>query len=122
MISHIDITGVRYEVSEELKKYITRKLSRLERFTPRHARKSIKIEVILEERKTKTDKNQCEIIVHLPAQKLAAKEATVNMFAAVDIVEAKIKSQLKKYKETHGGDKTDHRGILRRIFRNQRNS
>lgn len=122
MISHIDITGIHYEVSEDLKKYVVKKISKLDRFVPRHARKSIMAEVRLTERKTKTDRHQCEITIHLPEQQIAAKEATINMFAAVDIVETKLKSQLKKYKASHGGDKQDHRGVLRRIFRNQRNS
>jgi putative sigma-54 modulation protein len=122
MISHIDISGIHYEVSDDLKKYITRKVSKLDRFVPRHARKSMHAEVKLTELKTKSDKNQCEIILHLPEQQIMAKEATINMFAAVDIVETKIKNQLKKYKDLHGGDKQDHRGRLRKFFRNQRNS
>lgn len=120
MVSQIDITGIHYDVQEDLKKYITRKFGRLDRFVPRHARKAMKIEVKLTEYKSKSDRNQCEIIVHLPDQKLTAKDATINMFAAVDIVEAKIKTQLKKYKGMHGGDKQDHRGILRRLRRSNR--
>ena len=122
MISHIDISGIHYEVSDDLKKYVTRKVSKLDRFVPRPARKSMHAEVKLTELKTKSDKNQCEIILHLPEQQIVAKEATVNMFAAIDIVETKIKNQLKKYKDLHGGDRQDHRGTLRRFFRNQRNS
>lgn len=122
MISHIDISGIHYEVSDDLKKYITKKIGKLDRFVPRHARKSIKVDVRLTERKTKTDRHECEITIHLPEQQITAKEATINMFAAVDIVEAKLKTQLKKYKASHGGDKQDHRGVLRRIFRNQRNA
>ncbi len=122
MISHIDISGIHYELSEDLKKYTVRKVSKLDRFVPRHARKSMHVEVKLSELKTKSDRNQCEIIVHLPDQQVMAKESTVNMFAAIDIVETKIKNQLKKYKDLHGGDKQDHRGKLRRFFRNQRNS
>jgi putative sigma-54 modulation protein len=122
MIKHIDITGIRYEVSKELDKYVTKKISKLDKFVPRHARKSLIASVNLEERKTKTDKYQCEVILHLPDQKITAKDSTVNMFAAVDIVETKLKTQLKKYKATHGGDKQDHHGVLRRFFRNQRNS
>jgi putative sigma-54 modulation protein len=122
MISHIDISGIHYEVSDDLKKYVTRKASKLDRFVPRHARKSMHVEVKLSELKTKSDRNQCEFIVHLPDQQIMAKESTVNMFAAIDIVETKVKNQLKKYKELHGGDKQDHRGRLRRLFRNQRNS
>lgn len=121
MISQIDISSIHYEASEELKKYITKKLGRLDRFVPRHARKTMSIEVKLSELKTKSDRNQCEIIISLPEQQLAASESTINMFAAVDIVETKIKAQLKKYKAVHGGNKQDHRGILRRLFRNQRN-
>ncbi len=122
MISQVDISGIHYEVSADLKKYITKKLSRLDRFAPRKARSMMHIDVKLTELKTKSDRNQCEIIVHLPDQQLTAKESTVNMFAAIDIVETKIKNQLTKYKDMHGGDKQDHHGKLRRFFRNRRNS
>lgn len=117
MISHIDISGIHYEVSDDLKKYITKKVGKLDRFVPRHARKSIHVEVKLSELKTKSDRNQCEIILHLPDHQIVAKEATVNMFAAIDIAETKVKNQLKKYKATHGGDRQDHHSRLRRLLR-----
>lgn len=117
MISQIDITGIHYELNKDIKKYVDKKIGRLDRFVPRHARKSLKVEVLLEERKTKSDRNQCEVIMVLPEQRIAAKEATVNMFAAVDIVEQKLKNQLKKYKAQHGGDHQDHHGKLRRLLR-----
>lgn len=122
MISQVDITGIHYEVGDDLKKYVTKKIGKLDRFVPRHARKSMHVEVKLTELKTKSNRNKCEVILHLPERQLTASEATVNMFAAVDVVETKIKNQLKKYKATHGGDKRDHRGTLRRLFRSQRNS
>ncbi|MFO0970822.1 MAG: ribosome-associated translation inhibitor RaiA [Candidatus Saccharimonadales bacterium] len=122
MISHIEISGIHYEVSDDLKKYVTKKVGRLDRFVPRHARKSMHVEVKLSELKTKSDRNQCEIIVHLPEQQVTAKQSTVNMFAAIDIVETKIKNQLRKYKASHGGDKQDHRGILRRFRRSRQQS
>ena len=87
MITQIDITGIQYEAKEDIKKYIRKKIGRLDRFVPRHARKSIKAEVILKELKTKADRNQCEVILHLPEQMITAKDSTINMFAAVDIVE-----------------------------------
>ncbi len=122
MISQIDITGRHYEVSEALKKYVIKKFGKLDRFAPKKARKMMHVDVKLTELKTKSDRNECEVIVHLPDQKLTAKESTINMFAAVDIVETKIKNQLTKYKDLHGGDKQDHRGTLRRFFKNRRNS
>ena len=39
--------------------------------------------------------------MHLPKETLTAKESTINMFAAIDIVEAKMSNQIKKYKQTH---------------------
>lgn len=120
MISQIDISGIHYEVSEDLKKYINKKVSKLDRFVPRHARKTMHAEVKLSELKTKSDRNHCEIIIHLPEQIITAKESTINMFAAIDIVETKIKNQLKKYKDLHGGDSKDHHSKLRRFFRSQR--
>lgn len=117
MISQIEVTGIHYEVGNDIKKYVTRKIGRLDRFVPRHARKAVVAEIRLEERKTKSDKNQCEVVLVLPDKRLTAKDATINMFAAVDIVEQKLKNQLKKYKAQHGGDNQDHHGKLRRMFR-----
>lgn len=117
MISQIDITGIHYEAKDDIKKYVIKKIGRLDRFVPRHARSSLKVEVILQERKVKANRNECEVIVHLPDQKLTAKDSTVNMFAAVDIVENKLKNQLRKYKASHGGKKLDHHGTLRKLLR-----
>lgn len=117
MITQIDITGIHYEAKDDIKKYTRKKIGRLDRFVPRHARKSIKVEVILKELKTKADRNQCEVIIHLPEKMITAKDSTINMFAAVDIVEKKLKNQLTKYKATHGGEHQDHRGRLRKLLR-----
>lgn len=120
MISRIEVSGVHYELTDDLKKYVTRKIGRLDRLVPRHARKSLHVEITLSELKTKSDRNQCEVIFHLPERQITAKESTINMFAAIDIVETKLKSQLKKYKDSHGGKHSDHRGVLRRFRRSQR--
>ena len=120
MISNVEISGIHYEVTDELKKYVMRKIAKLDKYALRHARKSITAVVKLAELKTKSDRNQCEVILHLPEQQLTAKAATINMIAAVDIVESKIHTQLKKYKELHSGNKHDHRGLLRRLRRSNR--
>lgn len=117
MIQKIAITSTHYEATDDIKKYINKKIGKLDRFAPKHARKSLHAEVKLRERKTKSDKYECEVILHVPDHQITAKTDTVNMFAAVDIVEKKLKNQLKKYKGTHGGDKQDHHSRLRRILR-----
>jgi len=117
MITNLNISSKNYELTEDIKKYLNKKIGRIDRFTPRHARKSLKVDIKLTERKTKSDKFECEVILHLPEKRLTAKADTVNMFAAVDIVETKLKNQLSTYKGTHGGDKQDHHSKLRRILR-----
>jgi putative sigma-54 modulation protein len=100
MIKQIDIVGDGLELKDDLKKYITKKVGKLDRYIPRHARKSAHAEVKIREvtHKTKNGTYECEVLLHLPTEQLTAKEATINMFAAVDIVETKLKNQLYKYK------------------------
>ncbi len=50
----------------------------------------------------------CEVILHLPKEVITVSETTLNMYAAVDIVEMKLKHQITKYKELHSS------GTLRR--------
>ncbi len=108
MITHIDITGVRYTVDDVTKKYIMKKIGRLDRFLPRHARKTAKVEVVLKEvNRAKGNKYECDILVTVPQRKINAKDSTLNMLAAVDIVEAKLTTQLKKYHDEHA-----HRAVV----------
>ncbi len=106
MIRNLEITGVHLETDERVKKYVTKRVAKLERYIPRHARGSAHVDVKLRESKKQQDK-QCtaEIIMYLPQETLTAKESTINLFAAIDIVEAKLQNQLKKYKDTHTNPK-----------------
>jgi ribosomal subunit interface protein len=117
MIKKLEISGVHTELTSDLKKYVIKKIGRLDSYMPRHSRESVKVEVTLKEGNAK-DKNrcECEVVMRLPQETVAVKEATVNMFAAVDIVEAKLRNQLKKYKETHSKIKL-HRRLMARLRR-----
>lgn len=101
MIMHIDITGVgAYALDDSTRKYIRKKVGLLDRFVPRHARKTISADVkIAEVNREKGNKYEVEVIVDLPGKRVAAKDSTLNTFAAVDIVEAKLATQLRRYKE-----------------------
>lgn len=102
MIKRIEISGIHLDVEHDLQKYITKKVQKIERLVPKASRKSLHIEVKLKEEKTKDKKHcQCEIIMHLPGEDLTAKETTVNMYAACDIVLAKLRTQLEKYRANH---------------------
>jgi putative sigma-54 modulation protein len=100
MITAIEITGVQYDVDETTRKYVTKKIGRLDRYLPRHARKTASVEVKLREvNRDHGNKYEAEIIFQVPDKNLTAKDSTVNMLAAIDIIEAKIMTQLRKYKQ-----------------------
>lgn len=100
MIKKVDITGIHAEVEPDVAKYVKKKIAKLDSYMPKHARKSAHAEVKLKESKVKTKKQStCEVILYVPGEVIKAQETTVNMYAAIDIVEEKLKSQLRKYKE-----------------------
>lgn len=102
MIDRIDINGVHSKIDENLKKYVFKKVGKLDKYVPRKLRGSLHAEVKLKENKNKSKQNyECEVILHLPHDVLTARDTTMNMYAAIDIVEQKIKSQLLAYKDDH---------------------
>lgn len=113
MIKRIEISGIHLEVDSDLQKYIVNKIRKIERLVPKASRPSLHVEVKLKEEKTNDKKHcQCEIIMHLPGENITAKETTVNMFAATDIVVAKLRSQLEKYRAVrrdHGAGRQNRR-------------
>jgi len=112
MIERLDISGVHMNVGDDLKKYVAKKIGRLDRFIPKVWRGSVRVEVKLKESKAK-DKNErtCEVILRLPQETLTVKETTINIYAAVDIAETKLHHQLKRYKELHASPRL-HRRLL----------
>ncbi|HSX17169.1 MAG TPA: ribosome-associated translation inhibitor RaiA [Patescibacteria group bacterium] len=114
MIQKIEIDGVHMTVNDDLRKYVMKKLTRLDKYIPRHARPSTHIEVKLKEGKSKGENERtCEVLIHLPHGNIAISETTVNIYAAVDIVQEKVKTQLHKYKELHADPKLRQRVIAR---------
>lgn len=117
MIEAIEITGEQYDVDDLTKKYVTKKIGRLDRYLPRHARKSVSAEIKLRQiNGNHGNKYEAEIILLIPDRTIVATDSTTNMLAAVDIIEAKVIAQLHRYKETtlaHVG----RRGVLSRFKR-----
>jgi putative sigma-54 modulation protein len=100
MIKRLDISGIHTELDKDIKKYAIKKISKLDNYMTKHVRKSIHGAIILEESMVKKKKQYtAEVKLFLPGEKITAKETTVNMYAAIDIVEEKLKTQLRKYKQ-----------------------
>jgi putative sigma-54 modulation protein len=117
MITRLEISGVHLEVGDDLKKYVTRKIGRLDRFVPKASQPSLHVEVklISSNAKDKSDRT-CEVILHLPQETITIKETTINIYAAIDIAETKLHIQLKKYKDLHTSPRL-HRRLLARLKR-----
>lgn len=116
MIQNIEITGMHVDIEDDLKKYINKKIGKLDKYVPRKEKTSVRAEVKIKEATTKKKKQYtCEVILHLPKDKITIKETTVNKFAAVDIVETKFKNQLKKYKEQHSVMRGHTRRLINKI-------
>lgn len=117
MINSIEITGIKYSLDETTKRYVNKKIGRLDRYLPRHARGSVTADVRLKEvNRDHGNKYEAEIVISVPDKILTAKDSTVNMLAAVDIVEAKIVAQLRKYKQSAVGH-VGRRGVMSRFKR-----
>ncbi|MDB5169567.1 MAG: hypothetical protein JWO41_923 [Candidatus Saccharibacteria bacterium] len=117
MLQKFEINGVHTTIDDNLRKYVTKKIGGLDKYLSRHDRQSVHASVFLKEGKAK-DKNRftCEVKLMLPRETLIIKESTLNSFAAVDIVETKLKNQLKKHKDKHENGKM-HRHLFGRFSR-----
>jgi len=117
MIKKLDIHGIHFEVDDNLRKYLTKKINKLEKYVINEARDSLHVEVFMEEIKSQKDKQcQCEVVLHLPKEIIRIKEVTVNMFAAIDIVEEKLKVALLKYKDLHDPSRQDRPFLSREEY------
>ncbi|TAK88819.1 ribosome-associated translation inhibitor RaiA [Patescibacteria group bacterium] len=99
------------ELDDKLQDYVGRKIGQLDRYMPKgHA--IAKGKVVLEFDKSAGEGYQyiCEVRLDVPGVDMFAKEGTVNLYAAVDIVEQKLKSQIIKYKDKHSSHRPRRRG------------
>ena len=117
MIQNMDIMGVHYALSERLNADITKKLGRLDRYIPRHARESARLQVRLREAKHDGRlQPECEVTLVLPRDTIILREFGATVYAALDVVEDKLKQQIKKYKDQlPSGERSQH--IFARLAR-----
>src|ERR1700733_12859578 len=106
MISKLEISGIHTKLDKKTEEYVQRKIGELDKYVSPKARSSLHVEVKLIGDKIKTRQTYvCEVVLFLPHQELVVKEEGENFMAAVDAVEARLKVQLKKYKDKHSNPK-----------------
>ena len=117
MISQIEVTGNKYEVDENTKKYAVKHIGKLDKYLPRHAKKTASARVVISQINGAHDnKYEVEVIVDVPDKTLVAKDQSSNVLAAIDIVEAKLDGQLRRYK-TEKNPRLGKAGIMAKFKR-----
>lgn len=114
MLQKFEISGVHTEINESLRKYITKKLGKIDRYLSKQTRASAHLEIRLKEDRIDGKKLcTCDVTLHMPQDTIKIKESTLNMYAAVDIVQVKLKQQVERYKESHTDGKRQRRLFAR---------
>lgn len=95
-----ELSARNFDADEKIKEYAIEKISRLEKYLPRRSRGNVICSMLLEEDPSGREDNRfvCEAVVEVDGTKMMSREGTVNMYAAIDIVEAKLKAQFSRYK------------------------
>ena len=117
MIDKIEITGSNYKPTESFQKYTKKRLGKLDRYMPRGYKKDIVMKVIVTEvDRSHGNKYEISAAMEVPGGKvIAARDECSNVFAGVDIIEAKMTAQVRRFKlET-----TPHlrKNMFRKIFK-----
>ena len=100
MIEKIELSGNGYKIDEPFKKYVQKRIGKLDKYLPRNAKKDVVCKVVVSEiGKNKGEKYALSAAMEIPGGKvLAAKDECSNVFAGVDLVEAKLTGQIRRYK------------------------
>lgn len=99
----LQTTGRHYDLDPKIMQYIDDKLAKLDKYLPRHHRADASGTVMLEldESHTQDSRCVCEVQMEVKGERMHAREATLNMYAAIDICEQKLKNQILTYKSKH---------------------
>ncbi len=96
----IQFTGRNFEIDPEMHKYVERKLGNLDKYLPRANRmQAMSVEIFKDPSGRQDNRYKIIAILKVQGPDLVAETATINPHSAVDIVEQKLKIQIRKYKE-----------------------
>lgn len=117
MIQKVDLQGVHLELDDNIKSYVSKKLAQMDKYLSKKIRQAVKMEVILKETKLNNHNNcTCEVNFYLPKEIINVKETTINIYAAIDIVETKLKQKVRQYSELHNYGRI-HRHLIYRFIK-----
>ncbi len=96
----LQLSGRKFEIDEELKAYIERKLGGLDKYLPRgHKNQGMSVEIFRDPSGKEDNRYKIVAVLRVQGPDLVAETATINPHSAVDIAEQKLKIQIRKYKD-----------------------
>ena len=100
MIDKIEITGNKYKVEESFRKYAIKRIGKLDRYLPRGSKKDVIAKIVITEvNRAHGNKYEISAAMEIPGGKvIAARDESSNVYAGVDIIEAKLMGQIRRFK------------------------
>lgn len=96
----LQLTGRKFEIDDELEGYIQKKLGRLDKYLPRgHNNQGMSVELLRDPSGKEDNRYKVVAVLRVQGPDLVAETATINPHSAIDIVEQKLKIQIRKYKD-----------------------
>jgi len=96
----LQLTGRKFEIDDELEGYIQKKLGRLDKYLPRgHNNQGMSVELFRDPSGKEDNRYKVVAVLRVQGPDLVAETATINPHSAIDIVEQKLKIQIRKYKD-----------------------
>ncbi|OGI07474.1 MAG: ribosomal subunit interface protein [Candidatus Margulisbacteria bacterium GWF2_35_9] len=94
----IIVSGQNLSMTEALREYAEKKIGKIDKFFT-EAIESGKVEMVYHHNKSPEKSNEAKVMVSVHGAVLAAKEEHEDMYAAIDLLFAKLEKQLLKYKD-----------------------
>lgn len=100
MIDKIDLSGNNYKISDSFRKYTIKRIGKLDRYLPRENKKDVVAKIVITEvDRAHGNKYAISVAMEIPGGKvIAAKDECSNVFAGIDVLETKLKGQIRRYK------------------------
>lgn len=106
------------EVSDRLHDYVTKKVSKLDRYLDVLEEATVELRYIKTARKA-TDRNVAQLTIRGKGVILRAEERTDDIFASIDSVMDKIHRRIDRYKGKHWKNRGDGRSVAEAILESQ---
>ncbi len=100
----LSITGKNLEITDSLRKYVEKKIGRLDRYVPDTL--DARVELTVENTRAAKDRQIAQVTLRTKRAVLRAEEASADMFASIDAVLEKMQRQADRYKTKRWSKRT----------------